>query len=371
MPPAESKAKPTLARDPISHELLRPLDIADAIIVANEQSKREERNELRVGASELGKCLRELYWRKLGVEPDPGESWEMDLGIAERGHATEARVLHWLREAHGENRVLQDLPLSKWFDIPHPETGENVRVAISTLTDPVVIGDNLKVLALHEIKSKDNVYFFPKVQKKWASDPIPKYKWTQDEPTKVPLFMFQVEDKANGIEGASTHNLLQAATEARILREHEREPSQVLLTYILPGNLRIHLTAVLSKSDVDVLSELAFLWLRQFFHYWLKKEVPPALFTMNWQCSLCPVARRCNEENQKTGQERGMNPLFVGLNERLEKARKAKESEDLTKHRLALANAKVGLAAVENGARAAHLADLPVSTLIPKSKGAK
>lgn len=363
MPESAETKKVAAERDPVSFELLRPLDIADAFDVANEQSKRVDRDPLRMGASELGNCLRELYARKSGMEPDPGESWQMDLGIAERGHATEARVLGWLRDAHGENQVLQDAPLSRWFDIPHPTTGETVRVALSTMTDPIVIGDNLKILALHEIKSKDNIYFFHKVQKKWVDPSAPKYEWSRDEMVKVPLFMFQAEDKANGIEGASTHNLLQVAAEARVFRDEGRDPGQVLLTYVLPGNLRIHLTAVLSRSDEAVLSELAFLWLRQFYHFWIKKQMPPPLFTMSWQCSYCPIAKQCAEMNQKSGEERAMNPLFIGLNDRLERARKTPIPVTLLAAREQHAAARMTLRKEEENYGDSLIADLPVSGL--------
>jgi hypothetical protein len=315
-PEVPDDSKP--AFDSLTGALVRPLDYADALdaFVPPEWGTSENRYR----ASSLGRCLRYSYYSDTNTPMDDGAEG-FPKGIGERGNAVEDRITLILRAVHGHDSVLQNLTLTKRLIVKHPKTGANHEIAIVAHTDPVIIGENLSILALYEIKTKG-----------WFSEEMKK--WPKQGMNKVPLYMAGIdEEKTSGTKGAaSLNNALQLAFEARVLRDEGREAKQPLLTYVLPDNFKTQLQILFSPTDVTALSDLAMIGVLQRAEYKLKGEVPPPLYAMGWECNekvvdgkkvaWCPWKKRCDEQVKDDGKKPRLNPLYGDVNGALARARK-------------------------------------------------
>lgn len=319
--PKDSEDEKGPPKDPLTGGIMRALDYKDAFeqFVADDDWKGDES---RFYASGLGVCMLKGWFKDTNTAPDPGAAG-FDEGVGERGNAVEDRITLMLRETHGPDAVLQNVRLTKKLTIEHPITREPKDIVLVCKTDPVIIGDNLAVLKLYEVKTKgwfsDELMAWPKKHGMW----------------KVPLLAAGVDEKRTlGIPGAANiHNLLQLALEARVLRENGREPQQSSLLYVLPDNLAVHLEIVLSSTDITCLSDIAIEYAKQRMRNKLSKTPPSPLYAMAWECTdkktpegksvaMCEWRDQCAALCKHRGEERRLNPLLGGVNEALKLARK-------------------------------------------------
>lgn len=325
VPQIKTSAEPEVPkpkRDELTGGLVRPLDYMETMLAVEAMDTWEPSpGASRFYISNGGRCLRQTYLKMTDAPKDEGASG-FDEGIGERGNAVEDRITKNLRATHGEDTVLQNVRLTKILTLKHPKTGEDHQVVVVCKTDPCVIGDNLEILKLYEIKSKA-----------WFSDAL--NHWPEEEGIwKVPLFMAKIdEEKTVGVEGAaSLHNAIQLAVEAMIATETGSPPKQTVLLYVDPGNLRKHLEIVFSPTDISTLGRMAEEAIREVMHYVLKGEIPPPLYAMPWECntktvkgkksSYCDWRDQCDALCKERKEERRLNPIFGSVNAALEKVRK-------------------------------------------------
>lgn len=342
---AEQPDTPKALRDILTGGLTRPLSYADTLAAFTHRDEKDfssERHRVRTYASDIGSCIRKLFYKRTGAPMDDGATG-FDVGIGERGNAIEDRQTLMYRATHDPDAVLQNVRWTKTTSIE--VDGESYDLAIICRADPTIIGDNLRVLRQLEIKSTDGYQF-------WTGRGSPAKEILDSGMTKVPLALADIETE-DGKGVVKLMHALQLSMECRIARENGNEVEEAVVHYVKPGNLATYLEIVISRSDYDVLGELGERHVRQFMSYYLSGKLPPAWYGASWECRYCDWKAACAAENKKTKGERTLNPLFGGVNEALQRARQSynmkDDDPDYLEARAELETAKENLRELDQG----------------------
>lgn len=292
--PEEKKVRIAPKRHEASGALIGTLT-PDETLQAYTEEKRKDWKDIpgRYYYSKLGVCFRKAWYEGKKVPRDP-DAEPYEDGDSEAGNAAEEHYITILRSVYGEEgTILKNVRFSMPIVVEKGRT-----IYIIGRSDPIIVGDNFRILEFTEMKSKKGwPYNFTNFVKAFGKE--------------VPLAAAKVQAGKEGL--ISINHLIQLSIGVKVLRDQGMKTEKKRLFMVDRNNWSSNLSILLSDAEVDFLYDIGVYW-TQVHDGQLQHDKPPEPeFWMGWECGYCPFKGRCGRD----GGERRITEVMSSVNDNL------------------------------------------------------